>query len=179
MIITDHFKEGGQCFSSHDKDSWICRRSVAPVINCNKKMSRKSLLMLKNHRCAEETPSNELSISAQKRGQNNKKGSQKLKVMYLSNPIIKFLYFPPRRPRPENWLSLKVCCSLFFSSSRSRLPLGWKCTSSSFVAIDQIKLDSNSICFFVLEVLKKKIETMLKNSLLSEPALLSWMHRNL
>ena len=93
MIITDHFKEGGQCFSSHDKDSWICRRSVAPVINCNKKMSRKFLLLLKNHRCAEETPSNELSLSAQKRGQNNKKGSQKLKVMDFSNPIINFYIF--------------------------------------------------------------------------------------
>ena len=56
-------------------------------------MSRNGLLSLKNHRCAEETPSNELSISAQKRGQNNKKGSQKLKVMGLSNPIINFYIF--------------------------------------------------------------------------------------
>ena len=131
-------------------------------------MSRKSLLLLKNHRCAEETPSNELSLSAQKRGQNNKKGSQKLKVMYLSNPIIKFLYFPPRRPRPENWLSLKVCCSPFVSSSRFRLPLEWKCTSL-------IKLIWTAIQFVLfLEIYKEKNwNNVKKNSILSEPALLS------
>ena len=95
------------------------------------------------HCCWQESPSDKLCLSADRKGKHDKEGTQKLKVMkpYQLRKAIKafnqsfgpqwaifsekkFLSkFQPQRARPGNWFWLKICCFPFSSFSRSRSQL--------------------------------------------------------